>query len=117
MLERVKQAVNDEKRRPLTDHVSVVSASIVNYNINAHLEIPAGVSAAPVIAEAKRRLEVYAATTRRIGGVVARSALIAAAHATGVRRATLLSPGNDVAASKLEAPLCNGVSVTYEAVE
>lgn len=117
MLERVKQAVNDEKRRPLTDHVSVVSASIVNYNINAHLEIPEGVSAAPVMAEAKRRLEVYAATTRRIGGVVARSALTAAAHAPGVRRVTLLSPGNDVAASKREAPLCNSVSVTYEAVE
>lgn len=117
MLERVRQAVNDEKRRPLTDHVSVVGASIVGYDVNAHLEIPAGVSAAPVIAEATRRLEACAAETRRIGSVAARSALIAAAHAPGVRRVTLVSPPSDVVASNLEAPLARGVSVTYEAVE
>ena len=117
MLERVRQAVNDEKRRPLTDHVSVVGASIVGYAVNPPLESPARVSAALVSAAATRRLDPCAAETRRIGSVAARSALIAAAHAPGVRRVTLVSPPSDVVASNLEAPLARGVSVTYEAVE
>lgn len=37
VLELVELALNHEDARPLTDHVSVVSAEIIKYSISAHI--------------------------------------------------------------------------------
>ena len=116
MLARVSAAVTAEKRRPLTDHVTVVGAEPLSYAVAAHLYIPSGVAAGPVIAQAEAQLHNYVAEARKIGGSVPLSALIAAAHAPGVHKAELTSPTVDVDADSDEYPQCSGVTVTYEAI-
>lgn len=99
--------------RPLTDHVTVQSAVIVEYAVAATVYTYSGPDSAVVMAEANARLARYVEESHRLGRDVTLSGLYAALHVEGVQRVAITSPAADVVVERTEASYCTGVAVTY----
>ncbi|MFK3645157.1 baseplate assembly protein [Pseudomonas protegens] len=112
LLATVAAALNDEDVRPLGDRVTVNSAQILPYRIDAvlHMKGP-GPESDAALAEAERKLAAWVNPRRRLGIEVARSAVDAQLHVAGVARVELRG-WQDIVPSKAQAAYCNGYSVT-----
>lgn len=104
LLAAVTVAVNDEEVRPLGDRVTVRSADIVDYSIDAELFLYPGPESEPIINAAMASLRAFlAANDKKIGRDVARSAISASLHVQGVQRVILRSPAADLPISDVQA--------------
>lgn len=112
LLEAVEAALNDEDVRPLTDQVTVETATIVPYTVEAELEIEAGPDAEVVLQAARAALEQYVTDMHRIGRTVALSGIYQALHRPGVVRVTLTEPSADIETSDGEAPYCEDITLS-----
>ncbi|SEQ32121.1 MULTISPECIES: baseplate J/gp47 family protein [unclassified Pseudomonas] len=112
LLATVAAALNDEDVRPLGDRVTVNSAQILPYRIDAvlHMKGP-GPESDAALAEAERKLAAWVNLRRRLGIEVARSAVDAQLHVAGVARVELRG-WQDIVPSKAQAAYCTGYSVT-----
>lgn len=111
LLEVVRQALNDEKVRPVGDRLIVQSASLINYQVEAVLYLYPGPEIELSLIEASAALERYINTQRRLGRDIRRSAIHAALHVSRVQRVELISPAQDVVILDHEAANCTGSSV------
>lgn len=112
LLTTVGAYLSAAERRPLTDTVLVVPATLVDFTVAATLHFYPGPSAAPVIAAASAALNTYLASATRIGYDITRSGLFAALHQPGVRLVELLSPTSDVLISDRQAARCTAINLT-----
>lgn len=112
LLEKVVAAINAENIRPMTDNVTVQSAAIVNYTIEASLEIYPGPDQLVVQQAAIDAVTNYAEAQHRIGYDVTLSGLYAALHQAGVKRVNLTSPSAGVIISDGHASYCTGITVS-----
>ncbi|HBR3116177.1 TPA: baseplate J/gp47 family protein [Klebsiella pneumoniae] len=104
LLADVAEAVNDEEVRPLGDRVTVRSAEIVDYEINATLYLYPGPESEPIINAADASLQKFLKqNNKKISRDVARSAISAALHVQGVQRVVINSPVNDIKISDVQA--------------
>lgn len=104
LLADVAEAVNDEEVRPLGDRVTVRSAEIVDYEINATLYLYPGPESEPIINAADASLQKFLKqNNKKISRDVARSAISAALHVQGVQRVVINSPANDIKISDVQA--------------
>lgn len=104
LLAAVTTAVNDEEVRPLGDRVTVRSADIVDYSIDAELFLYPGPESEPIINAAMASLLAFLADNdKKIGRDVARSAISASLHVQGVQRVVLRSPPADLQISDTQA--------------
>jgi phage-related baseplate assembly protein len=117
LIDTVAAAVSAEDVRPLTDQVTVQSAGILNYAVNATLYTYPGPDSEVVMAEARKKVEDYVARMHRIGLDVNLSALNAALHVEGVQRVEIASPLANVVASNTQATYCTGITLTYGGVD
>lgn len=108
----VDKALNGEDVRPVADRVTVQSAEIVNYSIDAVIYIYPGPEAEPIRQAAISRLQAYISSQKKIGRDINRSAIFAAIHVEGVQRVQLNSPAADVVMSDTQAAFCTGYAVT-----
>lgn len=104
-------ALSDEDVRPVGDRVTVQSAEIVDYEIEAELFFYAGPEQEPILSAAQESIATYAANQRRIGRDVRRSAAIAALHVAGVQHVNLIKPAADIIISATQASNCTGITV------
>lgn len=111
MLRRVEERLSGEDVRPGTDWVTVISAEIVPYEIQAVLELYPGVAGSPPLDEAKKRLERKVEELHRLGCDVPRSALIAAAHVSGIKKVELIKPEADIPVERHQAAHCTKIEV------
>ena len=111
LLEVVRQALNDEKVRPVGDRLIVQSASLIDYQVEAVLYLYPGPEIELSLIEAKAALERYINTQRRLGRDIRRSAIHAALHVSRVQRVELIHPSEDVVVADNEAANCMGFSV------
>jgi phage-related baseplate assembly protein len=111
LLATVKAALNDEDVRPVGDRLTVQSAQIIDYRIDAILHMSSvGPEADASLAEAKSRINAWINPRKRLGVEVARSAVDAQLHIAGVSRVEL--PGwVDLAPTKAQAAYCTEVTV------
>lgn len=111
VLDEVALYVSDEDRRPLGDRVIVKGAQILNYTIQAILH-PDGTGAESevMLTEARNRLKAWINPRRRLGVEIARSAVDAQLHITGVRRVELVG-WQDLTPTKEQAAWCTGFDV------
>lgn len=111
LLAVVAAYLSDEDRRPVADRLTVQSAQVLPYTVEAVLYLnSSGPESEPVRAAAEARLAALVNTRHRLGQEVNRSALDAALHIEGVKRVEL--PGwSDVVASLTQAPYCTAYSV------
>ena len=111
LLATVSAALNDENVRPLGDRVTVQSAQIIHYRIDAILHMNgAGPESDASLAEAEKRLAAWINPRKRLGVEVARSAVDAQLHVAGVSRVELTG-WVDLAPSKEQAAFCTGYDV------
>ncbi|EOV3783374.1 baseplate J/gp47 family protein [Klebsiella pneumoniae] len=104
LIAAITTAVNDEEVRPLGDRVTVRSAEIVDYEIDATLYLYPGPESEPIINAADASLQRFLkANDRKISRDVARSAISAALHVQGVQRVVLNSPPEDLRISDTQA--------------
>lgn len=96
LLDKVRAALNPSTVRPMTDHVTVLSASIVDYDVDAELSIYDGPDPEVVIANSINRMKAYAEEQQKIGYDVTLSGIYAALHSAGVQKVTLKGPLADV---------------------
>lgn len=112
LLAVVNAALNGENVRPVADRVSVQSAEIVNYEIEAEIYLYPGPEAEPVRAAAEAKLTAYVSGQRRLGRDIRLSALYAAMHVEGVQRVSLIKPVADVVLDRTQAAYCTGYVLT-----
>jgi phage-related baseplate assembly protein len=112
LLDAVEAALNAETVRPMTDQVTVLSATIVNYTVQAVLTLYPGPSSDVVLAAAQAAVDQFVADNHRIGFDVNRSALFAALHQPGVQNVTLTTPAANIVVSDGQAAFCTGVNIT-----
>jgi len=112
LLSAVNIALNDENVRPVADRVSVQSANIVEYSVDATLFLYPGPEAEPIRAAAEARLTAFVTAQSRLGRDIRRSALFAALHVEGVQRVELAQPAQDVVLDKTQAGWCTGRAIS-----
>ncbi|QRN39332.1 baseplate assembly protein [Pectobacterium carotovorum] len=104
----VATALNGEDVRPVADRVTVQSAAIVPYEIDATLYLYRSPEAEPVRAAAEQKLKTYISAQHRLGRDIRRSAIYAALHVEGVQRVELTTPAADIVLTAGQASYCSG---------
>ncbi|BCX67970.1 baseplate assembly protein [Pseudomonas izuensis] len=111
LLATVAAGLNDDNVRPVCDRVTVQSAQIIDYRIDAILHMTgAGPEADASLAEAQSRLSGWINPRKRLGVEVARSAVDAQLHVAGVSRVELVD-WVDLAPTKAQGAYCTGFTV------
>lgn len=95
VLDAVRAVLNGPVR-PLTDHVTVNPAAMVDFDIAAELFVFAGPDEALIRDTALASLAAFLVSARRLGRDMPRSALIAALHVGNVQRVNLIQPAADL---------------------
>lgn len=98
LLTTVAAALNADTVRPITDSVTVTSASIVTYTVTAELQIQAGPDAETIRLAALAALQTYTAACASFDAQPSLSGIYAALHQPGVTRVVLASPSAEFAA-------------------
>ncbi len=112
LLAAVAAAVNDEEVRPLGDRVTVQSAEIVEYDIDATLYLYPGPESEPIINAAMASLKAFLADNdKKIGRDIVRSAISAALHVQGVQRVVINMPTTDLQIDNTQAARNTGYTV------
>ncbi|HEN5204683.1 TPA: baseplate J/gp47 family protein [Klebsiella pneumoniae] len=112
LLAAVAAAVNDEEVRPLGDRVTVQSAEIVGYEIDATLYLYPGPESEPIINAAMASLKTFLAENdKKIGRDIVRSAISAALHVQGVQRVVINAPAADLQIDNTQAARNTGYTV------
>ena len=111
VLDAVLAALSAEDVRPLTDHVFVQSAEIVQFHVDASLTLYPGPDSAVVLADAIARLQAYVADNHRLGRDITRAGLVAALCTVGVQNVALASPAADIEITPQQASWCTGHAV------
>ncbi len=112
MVNRVDLYLSDETRRPMTDHVTVLSAAIVPFEVEAEITTFNGPDAAIVIATARANLDGLLARTHRLGIDITRARIFAAlAGPEGVQNVNLIKPAADIVLDRSQASHCTAVTV------
>jgi phage-related baseplate assembly protein len=111
LLAVVRAALNDEDVRPVADRVTVQSAKIVDYTIDAALYLYPGPESEPVLSAAKAKLQTYISAQHRLGRDIRKSAIYAALHVEGVQRVELVAPVADIVLDETQASNCTVYSV------
>ena len=97
--------------RPLTDRVTVQSATIAEYRVEADVICYPGPDRAVALKEARKRVEQYVKTHHKLGHDVTLSGLYSSLHAGGVQNVVLREPQTGLVMSDTEAPLCTDIVV------
>lgn len=111
LLAIVRNALNDENVRPVADRVTVLSAVIVEYTIDATLFIYPGPESEPIRTAAEAKLQAYISAQHRLGRDIRQSAIYAALHVEGVQRVELAAPVADIVLDKTQASFCTAYQI------
>ena len=112
VLAAVRTVLQDGAVCPMTDRVSVQGAQLVNYPIEAQLDVFAGPDQNLILEAARASLDAHLAQIRRLDRDVVRSALIAALHVGNVERVRLISPPEDIAITAAQIGNPTGISLS-----
>lgn len=112
LLEIVRTALSAEHIRPVGDRLTVKSAELVHYQIQARLFFYPGPESEPIQNAAEQALQRWLLEQRRIGRNVARSAIMAALHVQGVQRIELVSPATDLEITDTQVAWCDSVALS-----
>ena len=117
LVQIVENAVTAEDVRPIGDRVTVQSAEIISYDINAKLYLGKDPEAATLLQQSLNNVTAYATKQKRLGRSIRLSAIYAALHIDGVNRVELISPIADVVLTPLQATYCTNIAVSIGGIE
>lgn len=114
LLRKIEAALNDEDVRPVADRLTVQSARIVAYTVEAELHLCPLPESEPVRAAAADHLQRYVTAQHRLGRAIRRSAIFAALHAEGVLQVVLTKPEKDIVLNETQAAYCTRITLTVK---
>ena len=112
LIEKVGAALNEESIRPLTDQVTVQSAAILNYTIDAELVLLPGPDQSVVQAAAVSALTEYTEAQKKLGYDITLDGIYKALRQTGVQKVNLTTPQNHISIGSGQAGHCASMNVT-----
>lgn len=112
LIASVTAALNAEKVRPMTDQVTVQSAAIIPYTIEAELVVYSGPDGSAVEAAAVVSAQDYADSVHKMGLDVAQSGVFKALHQIGVKQVNLTQPAANISISDGQASYCTAINLT-----
>lgn len=107
----VHEALTPEEVRPLTDFVTVKSAEIISYEVDAVLYVGDGPSDSVVKDAALSALDEYASRAHALNGIVSVSGIHSALHVEGVVDVKLESPLQIISCTEAQAPYCAAMNI------
>ena len=114
VLSNVSSALNQKEIRPLTDHVNVYSASIINYSVEAVLDTGSGPDSDTILAAAAVALANYTKEVHVLNQKATISGIYKALQQDGVIDVNLIQPTQNVVADLGQAPYCNSVNISLK---
>ncbi|MET3916240.1 phage-related baseplate assembly protein [Variovorax sp. OAS795] len=114
LLSVVRNALNQEKIRPLCDLVTVQSAQILASPIVAVLHRRNGPAGEVAAAAGRTALDRWLLQIRRLGAGLARSGIDAALHQPGIDRVALIAPPADVLCDRTQWVRIESITITEE---
>lgn len=112
LVDIVRAALSAKTIRPLTDNVTVLSASVVHYTIESTLIVDSGSDAEVVRQAAEAATQAYADKVHRLDADPSISGIYSALHQPGVLRANLVTPAANVMMSVGQAAYCTAITIT-----
>lgn len=116
LLRTVREKLNADIIRPLTDKVDTQSAAIIEYRVDAELVLLEGPDASTVKALALLDVQTYTAAVHRFRTVAAVSGFYKALHQAGVSVVNLNSPAQSIAVADGQAAYCTDINLTVKVV-
>ncbi len=113
LLEIVRTRVNAREVRPLGDLVTVASADIRRFAIDATIHTFTGPDRQLVLTAARAQLDAYLLDCRKLGRDVTMSGLYAALTVPGVQRVTLALPLADIVCDDTQAAHCTAIAIAH----
>lgn len=107
----VEAVLTHDEVRPLTDLVTVQSATIVPFAIDATLSLNTGPDPAIILAAAQSALTRYLASRRKIGRLISASGIAGALQVEGVETVQLVSPAADIIIGDTQAGHAATISI------
>lgn len=111
LLTQVNAALSAEDKRPVADRMTLQSAEIISYAINARLYRYPGPESEPITKAAQDSLRDWIVNQGKIGRDVARSAIMAALHVQGVQRVEIIAPAQYMVNGDTQAAYCTGFTL------
>ncbi|QUS57357.1 baseplate J/gp47 family protein [Pseudovibrio brasiliensis] len=116
LLKSVYQNLKPDKRRPVGDKLTVISATPVHYEVEAELQVVSAATASLVEEQAQATLQKFISTRLAIGRPLYRTTLAAALKVDGVEEVIITKPASDVMVSPFEAPYASSVKLTVNSI-
>lgn len=96
-LSKVSDALSPSRARPLTDDLSVRSATVIEHSVSVRIIVPRGPSPEVIRAGAEASIRSYCAERHRIGKALRIDGILAAARSGGrIERAIVEAPLSDI---------------------
>lgn len=111
LIKAVKEQLNDEYIRPLTDTVLVESAVILTYEIQATITLYPSVLESVVMGNVNQAITSYVNKKHSLGIDITRSGIYAALHQEGVQNVKLTKPMDDLIVQPHQAAYCTQIQV------
>lgn len=112
LIKAVKEQLNAEHIRPLTDTVLVESAVILTYEIQATITLYPSVLENVVMGNVNQAITSYANKQHSLGIDITRSGIYAALHQEGVQNVKLTKPMDDLIVQPHQAAYCTQIQVS-----
>lgn len=112
IIDAVEAAVNDEKVRPLTDLVTVLSPTRVDYDIEVNLTLYTDADSISIQSQVEDALASFALAKRQnLGQDIKLNQIISICMVSGVYDVSVVSPSADIIVANTEFGFCNSVTV------
>jgi len=111
LIKAVKEQLNAEHIRPLTDTVLVESAVILTYEIQATITLYPSVLESVVMGNVNQAIASYVNKQHSLGIDITRSGIYAALHQEGVQNVKLTKPMDDLTVQPHQAAYCTQIQV------
>lgn len=116
LLNAVADVFTDDVRT-FTDQVEFKSAEILEYTIDATIEVDKEAPIKKIETEAALSLQRYVTECHSLGKCVALSGISAALHVSGVRSVTVANPVANIGGQEHCAPYCTVATLTVKEIE
>ncbi len=111
LLDVIREHINSRNIRVLGDRITIRSAEIVHYRIDADVHMYNGPSAAAVLSAIERAWTAFRGQSERIGHWVTESGVHEALHQPGVYRVVVNTPDLPLEISASQAAYCDALNV------
>lgn len=112
LLDTVSEHINSRHTRVLGDRVTIQSAEVIHYTLDATLYLDNGPSSSAVINAVQTAYQAYRNKNERIGRWVTQSGVYHALHQPGVYRAVINTPALPLEITRSQAAYCDAVNLS-----